>query len=157
MLILILLAIIVGVFTPICVLCFKNSYKFDCETFLDIVGFVSGLIALLSATVLLVASVSLIGLKSTFKVEIEKYNNTVELVESYKNCSDNSNCVFEYDLRKDILEINNTIAKHKVWRKNKWFSLWYSEEIGNLEPIKYDFHKKQESAKNTNGDGGETL
>jgi len=36
-----------------------------------------------------------------------------------------------------MLDINSTIAKHKARYNNKLFNVWYSEEIANLEPLKF--------------------
>ena len=51
------------------------------------------------------------------------------------------------NLRNQVLEMNNKIAEHRNFCHNGWVGMWYSEEIGNLEKLKWsaksaDVHNK---------------
>jgi hypothetical protein len=51
---------------------------------------------------------------------------------------------FEYDIREDVLKMNNIVSNHKVMSKSPWVSVWHSKEIGKLEKLKiYHENKKK--------------
>ena len=122
---------------------FSQKDKFYSATWPDVMAGVSLAIAVFGACMLIIIGISLIGKKSEFKLCKEKYNITVELVESYyEGETETDKDVFEYDLRKMIVATNTMIAEHRVYSKNKWLNLWYSEEVGSLKPISYETLKK---------------
>lgn len=86
--------------------------------------------------------ISLIGQNAEFEQDKERYYNTKNMIEQCCEFSTDStqNAVI-YENRSKILEINNMISEHKVYSKNKWKNVWYSEEIGNLKPIEYKTKK----------------
>lgn len=76
---------------------------------------------------------SLVNRQASFNTTISDYENTAALVETYQGTDyGNMNALTE-----KIIDINETIASHKAHSKSKWSSVWYCEEIGNLEPIVY--------------------
>ena len=60
------------------------------------------------------------------------YAFTKELIENYEPGDDYGNIP---SITEKVLHINRTIAKHKAYCNSAWFGVWYSEEIGNLEPL----------------------
>lgn len=75
---------------------------------------------------------------AAFKYE---YESTKEVISTYHP--------YDYgntqDITKKIFKINETIARNKAYYDNKWLGVWYSEEIGNLEPLKFEKVVKEES------------
>ena len=66
----------------------------------------------------------------------ETYANLKTQVEEYNSLPDSCKLVtFEYDIRKDVLEMNNKISRHEVMSKSIWKGLWFSEEIGRLDKL----------------------
>lgn len=61
------------------------------------------------------------------------YNNTQVLIESYQGF-DYGNAI---PLTEHMLEINDKIAKHKTYANTWWVGCYHSEEVGNLEPLKF--------------------
>jgi len=122
---------------------FSQKDKFYSANWPDAMAGVSLALAVFGACMLIIIGISLIGKKSDFELCKEKYNITVELVESYyEGETETDKGVFEYDLRKMIVATNTMIAEHRVYSKNKWLNLWYSEEVGSLKPISYETLKK---------------
>ena len=60
-----------------------------------------------------------------------RYSATKAIVETY-HPYDYGNTA---DITKEMLEINSAIARNKARCHSKWFDVWYSEEVGNLEPL----------------------
>lgn len=83
---------------------------------------------------------SLININKRFEAFEYKYQNLVELVESYNNNSNFNGP--DYGNMKDIVnavyEANNTIAEHKAQWDSPWTGIWHSKEIGELKPIRLD-------------------
>ena len=71
-----------------------------------------------------------------FKAEYEATKAIVETYHPY----DYGNTV---DITKKMMEINSTIARNKARSKSKLYNIWYSEEVGNLEPLKFSVDEKQ--------------
>ena len=85
------------------------------------------------ASALICMGLSLVNRQARFNETIADYENTVALVETYQGTDyGNMNALTE-----KIININERIASHKAHTKSKWSSVWYCEEIGNLEPIVY--------------------
>ena len=70
------------------------------------------------------------------KFEEIKYNYKIKKEVLDYSRGENISSYERISLTKDLLEINNIIAKHKAYYGNKWNGVFYSEEIGNLEPLK---------------------
>ena len=119
------------------IICLIIGFKlFDGES-LIIIG---GISIIISTCILLFCGLNSIDLEKGWEKTKYKYNTLKEMVESYKEDNikwvDNSN-VYNFQLYEDVIEMNNTIDKHKVYHDSKWVGIWYSEEIGNLEHIKF--------------------
>ena len=84
-----------------------------------------------AAIVVIVLGVSLFTIERDFDYIEERYCNLMEQVEYV----DVDNIVTDANLRNQVLEMNNTIAKHRVYCDNPWVGPWYSERIGNLENL----------------------
>lgn len=86
--------------------------------------------------ILFICLLTLININSRFEFTKESYFNLRTQVDSYNSIPDScKNISFEYDIRKDLLKINNIISKHKVMSKSPWLNIWYSKEIGSLEKL----------------------
>ena len=71
-----------------------------------------------------------------FENTIEQYKNIKTQVEDYNSLPDSAKLIsLEYDIREDVLAMNNTISKHEVMSQSIWKGLWYSEEVGNLPKL----------------------
>ena len=88
-------------------------------------------IACLFATIFVCELASLINIERGFQTTINKYEITKVLIENYTP-NDYGN---QSDLLKQVIDVNNAIAKHKSHAGNIWTGVWYSEEIGSLEPL----------------------
>ena len=86
-----------------------------------------------SAVALVIALCLLIGINRRFDAMVYQYETTVEMVNSYTG-QDYGNMGA---LVEQVVCINNSIASHKARYNSVWVGLWYSERIGNLEPIKF--------------------
>lgn len=110
------------------VTCIVLGYIYD-NGFVGFIGFCA-----ISCSIILL--LSLINISSRFQVEIEEYNNLKAQIEAYNTLPDSCKDVsFEFDLRRDVIEMNNKISKHKVMSKSGWSNLWNSEEIGDLPKL----------------------
>lgn len=102
------------------------------------VGF--GLINLIVGIVLfpMIYTASTIDIRTEqFKAEYESTKMVVETYHPY----DYGNTS---EITSKILEINEAIARNKARAKHPWFKVWYSEEVGNLEPISFKNSQKTE-------------
>lgn len=129
----IILGVILLVLGIICIILSNVTYN-------DIFTFIGGVSLIFSIIILLFCGLASIDLKKDWERTICNYETLNEMVESYKkgdaNWSSDSN-VYNITLYKDVIEMNKTIDKHKVYHDSKWIGIWYSEEIGNLEHIKF--------------------
>ena len=97
-------------------------------------SFISAFFAISTGIALVVMSVSLINIGRKFDSFVNRYEYTKQLVVAYEpNDYGNKTALLE-----DVLEINRKIADHKALAGNKWTGKWYSEKIGNLEPIVFN-------------------
>lgn len=126
MLLIILLSILVVV--GIAVGCLIDS-----KTFASGWAAISYIIGGISAITLVIISCLLIGINRRFDAMVYQYETTVEMVNSYTG-QDYGNMGA---LVEQVVCINNGIASHKARYNSVWVGLWYSERIGNLEPIKF--------------------
>lgn len=71
-----------------------------------------------------------------FEYAKQEYLNLKTQVEEYNSLPDSCKLVtFEYDIRKDVLAMNNKISRHAVMHKSIWKGPWFSEEIGQLPKL----------------------
>lgn len=86
--------------------------------------------------ILILCAISLCNRNNRFENIKEQYTNIKMQVDDYNNLPDSlKNVSFEYDLRNNVVEMNNTISKHKVMSKSIWTGPWYSKEVGKLEKL----------------------
>ena len=84
-----------------------------------------------------VCLLTLININKRFEEEKEHYANLKMQVEDYNTLPDScKNISFEYDIREDVLRMNNSISNHKVMSRSPWVNLWHSKEIGDLEKLR---------------------
>lgn len=95
----------------------------------------TGVIVLLGT---IITALSLININTRFEATLNEYEMITQMVESYEG-QDYGNMG---DLTKEVVEMNLKIAQHEAHYKSNWTGLWYSEEIANLEPIRFDQKKK---------------
>lgn len=105
----------------------------DSKTFYSAWAIISYFIGGVSAITLIIFSCLLIGINRRFDAMVYQYETTVEMVNSYTG-QDYGNMGA---LVEQVVNINNGIASHKARYNSPWVGLWYSERIGNLEPIKF--------------------
>ena len=105
----------------------------DNKTFYSAWAIISYLIGGVSAITLIIISCLLIGINRRFDAMVYQYETTVEMVNSYTG-QDYGNMGA---LVEQVVNINNGIASHKARYNSVWVGLWYSERIGNLEPIRF--------------------
>jgi len=78
-----------------------------------------------------IMTISLICCHNDFDVIINEYNSTKTLVETYDR-GDYGNAPA---LMEKVININSQIAIHKAKYNNRWTNWFYSDEVGNLEPL----------------------
>lgn len=124
----IVLLLVLGVILPLIGYLLYDRYDFD------VLGGICLVVGVLLFIASIVSSLSLINRQARFNYVIERYNNLKAITECYD--SNSKDKIEAFTLREDILKMNNLISKHKVNSQSPWVNVWYSEEIGNLEPIK---------------------
>ena len=112
----------------------KNSWSDLAEIALP-VGVVGGAICTLIFIGILFDAATLPNKFSQIQSE---YDNLKEQLADVEN----DDIVTGENLRNQVLEMNNTIAEHKNYCHNAWVGMWYSEEIGKLENLKWSSKKK---------------
>jgi hypothetical protein len=110
------------------------GWLIDKYTYADGWSCASYAVAVISGFVLVGFLCFLINIDRRFDATIYSYETTIEMVDSYAG-QDYGNMG---SLVEQVVAINNTIAAHKAHHDSKWVGLWYSEEIGSLEPITFD-------------------
>ncbi len=119
--------IILSVIVAICILWFIFDAWYD---------EVAVLIGCIAFFILLILTVSLCNRNKRFDNIKEQYENIKMQVDDYNNLPDSiKNVSFEYDMRKNVIKMNDVISEHKVMSKSIWTGPWYSEEVGNLEKL----------------------
>lgn len=110
-------------------LCFWYGIKKEID-FISVCGF-------LFSAAAVVCLLTLINIGKRFEEEKEHYTNLKMQVEDYNALPDScKNVSFEYDIRKDVLRMNNNISNHKVMSRSPWLNVWHSKEIGDLEKLR---------------------
>ena len=130
----ILIAFIVAVVVGIILIIYGNKEYEDWAVFtgatLSIIGGIVVVIMLLCASTL----------PADFAYTEEKYNNLKTQLEKVER----DDIVTGENLRNQVLDMNNEISKHKCYSQNMWVSMWYSERIGNLQPLEWKSTKAKE-------------
>lgn len=127
--ILVLLCVLLIVFIGLIVL--GNRYD---SVWMPPIGIIFGGIDLL---VIAIVISSMMTQQSDFDYIESRYYN---LKEQVKYC-EHDDIVTDANLRQQVLDMNNTIAKHRVYSHNIWVSMYYSERIGKLKNLKWEGKK----------------
>lgn len=128
-LIIIIISLFVGVFGFI--------YLYDSLSYSTYVGCI--LLSLFMGLALLCIIPDIIVTRIKFDYIKEEYHN----LELQVNTIEHDDIVTGANLRNQVLEMNNKISEHKVYSKNIWVNLWFSEEIGNLKPLEWKSKKNK--------------
>ena len=123
LLITVIIAFIVGV---ILIIYGNRNWEAGAEILGSVLTIICGLI-------LVVMLLRTTTLSSDFAYIEEKYNNLKNQLEKI----DHDDIVTGENLRNQVLEMNNKISMHKCYSQNKWVSMYFSEHIGNLEPLEW--------------------
>lgn len=123
-------AIVIGI-----ALCYFGSKFYN-----DSCVFIGGGMSILFFVILIFMFLTLAGIKAEFNTFINRYEYTKNIVENY--CYGDYGNTFE--LTNQIIEINNTIAEHKAKCDNPWYNVWYSKDIGELEPLFLPMSKRND-------------
>ena len=97
----------------------------------DVFNILGGIFGIISLTIILGMIFTLINIDKEFEATINEYEVLKAQVECYKP-GDYGNAS---EIMSKTLHMNSLIAKHKALSDSNWSGLWYSKEIGNLEPI----------------------
>jgi Ni/Fe-hydrogenase subunit HybB-like protein len=89
--------------------------------------------AIVGGIAVVIISIVLINEENEFAYNKEQYYNLQKQVETLSK----DNIVTGENLRNQVLEMNNMISKHKIYSKSLWVGVFYSEEIGSLEPLEW--------------------
>ena len=119
------------------------GFILDKYTYGDVAEFFEGACWTISITALafvIVLPFTLINKQADFDKIKYEYENVKRNVEVY----DASNYGNAVPVMEDISELNKQIARHKAHANSWWDSAWFSEEVGNLEPLVLDTRKKAE-------------
>lgn len=132
-----------GVLGIVIILFFVGAFcvLFFSDIFSDIsnIFYVGGLLlSLIMGLAILCIIPDIILTRIKFDYIKEEYHN----LELQVNTIEYDDIVTGANLRNQVLEMNNKISEHKVYSKNIWVNLWYSEEIGNLKPLEWKSKKK---------------
>ena len=125
--------LLIILFSILAVVGITVGYLIGKYTYADVLSVVSYFTGVISAIALVIALSLLIGINRRFDAMVYQYETTVEMVNSYTG-QDYGNMGA---LVEQVVNINNSIASHKARYNSVWVGLWYSERIGNLEPIKF--------------------
>ena len=122
-----LITVIIAFFVGVILIIYGNrNWKEGAE----VLGFVLTIICGLILVVMLLLTTTL---SSKFAYIEEEYNNLKNQLEKI----DHDDIVTGENLRNQVLEMNNKISMHKCYSQNKWVSMYFSEHIGNLEPLEW--------------------
>lgn len=122
----ILFGVIIAIGTVLLIINAKKWYN-DCIAVFTTFFIVSAVIAAICC------GISLLTIEKDFDYIEAQYNNLKEQVDYV----DYDYILTDANLRNQVLEMNNKIAKHHTYCDNPWLGLWYSEHIGNLENLEW--------------------
>ena len=115
------------------IILFVVGWLLDKYTYADGLAFTSFMLGACTFIGLVVSLCLFINIDKRFETTINRYETTVQMIGSYAG-QDYGNMG---SLVEQVVTVNNIIAAHKAHHNSKWVGLWYSEEIGNLEPITF--------------------
>ena len=130
---LIILFVVILISSVIAIVFLRKSDSYWSDA-LEPAGWIGTIIGSIAVVVI---PIVLINEENEFAYEIEKYQNLREQVETLSG----DDIVTGENLRNQVLKMNNEISKHKIYSKSSWVGVFYSEDIGNLEPLKWG-HKE---------------
>jgi len=123
----ILLGILIVVCAPAAFILYYRCSSDIC----DILSTIFCAVAIISLSFLLVLPFTLVNKNADFKEVLAEYESTKMIIES----GPVGNFGNENALMEKVLDLNKDIARHKSHANNWWDGAWFSEEIGNLEPL----------------------
>lgn len=89
------------------------------------------------ATFLIVMFVIEIGIACLRPIGFRSIKAQYSVISVQMEQSRNDGIVTDAVLLKEAIDMNKTIENHKVFRADPWLNWYFSEEIANLEPIKF--------------------
>ena len=107
-----------------------------CKSLYSDVDILGEVVAIMSVIVLVGVLCYSMTLPSKFSYEKAYYHNLKEQLEYVEH----DDILTGENLRNQVLEMNCTISKHKCYSRNFFIGVFFSEEIGNLEPLRYTKH-----------------
>ena len=123
--------ILLGILVVVCGITALILYYKCSSDILDILSIILGSVAIVALSCLLVLPFTLVNKSADFKEVLAEYENTKMVIEN----GPVGNFGNEDPLMGKILDLNKEIARHKAHANNWWDGAWFSEEIGNLEPL----------------------
>ena len=123
----ILLAIVTVILIVAGVLLDKYTYMDILPGVLTGTGVVAGLTGIILA-------LTLINIDTRFQAKLNQYEVITEMVDSYDG-QDFGNMAA---LTEQVVSMNNTIAAHLAHCTSPWTGVWFSPDIANQEPIRFD-------------------
>ena len=123
--------ILLGILVVVCGITALIFYYKCSSDVLDILSIILGSVAIVALSFLLVLPFTLVNKSADFKEVLAEYENTKMVIEN----GPVGNFGNEDPLMGKILDLNKEIARHKAHANNWWDGAWFSEEIGNLEPL----------------------
>jgi hypothetical protein len=109
----------------------RKKYNDD----LEIIGW---LFSVLSAVILIIVLVGAYPSKARIEYDIAVYDELKTEVQQLSTLGGDNcelNLLAKGELFNKVREMNNYIDKNRIKSKSPWVSIFYSEEIGNLEKI----------------------
>ena len=112
----------------------SNKCSFDMEDVSVITGIA---FLIIFGLVFVISGLCTLTLKDDFAYTESQYANLKEQIETVTY----DDIVTDANLRNQVLEMNNTIAKHRNYCHNFWAGVYYSEDIGKLENLSWKSSK----------------
>lgn len=103
------------------------------KKYLEALAVISSIVLIVCFIINTMCIVEYCTVKSDAEKFIYEYNSTSAIIEDV-NMESYGNLPI---LTEKILDINKEIARYKANNKNPWLNIWFPEEIGNLEPLKF--------------------
>ena len=95
-----------------------------------IFGIFGSIVGIIGTIVIIIVGITL---ENDFEYTESQYYNLKSQVEYV----DNDDIVTSENLRNQVLHMNNTIDKHRIYHKNFIIGDFYSERIGNLKKLEW--------------------
>lgn len=103
------------------------------KKYLEVLEVNSSIVLIVCFIISIMCIIEYCTVKSDTEKIIYEYNSTSAIIEDV-NMENYGNLP---NLTEKILDINEEIARYKANSKNPWLNIWFPEEIGNLEPLKF--------------------